>query len=107
MFVYEVTNGFPKDEVFGLTSQLRRSSISIASNIAEGCGRSTDADILRFLVIARGSLFEAETQLYLALDLNYLSTDEFEKLQVQILACKKLLNGFIGYFKKKLNTNNH
>lgn len=104
--VYEISNDFPKEEVFGLTSQLRRSSVSIASNIAEGCGRSSDADVLRFLIIARGSLFETETQLFLALDLNYLSEEQFENLQGQILSCKKLLNGFIGYFRKKQNTNN-
>lgn len=104
--VYQVSNDFPKEEVFGLTSQLRRSSVSVASNIAEGCGRSSDADIKRFLMIARGSLFETETQLFLALDLNYLSEGQFESLQVQILSCKKLLNGFIGYFRKKQSTNN-
>ena len=61
--VYELTRQFPKDELFGLTNQLRRAAVSIPSNIAEGCGRQHTRDTLQFLFIARGSLFEVETQL--------------------------------------------
>ena len=69
--VYEVTRGFPKSELFGLTQQLQRSAVSIPSNIAEGHARSRTGDYLRFLSIARGSLAEAQTQLYLAQRLRY------------------------------------
>ena len=76
--VYTSSKRFPKDEVFGLTSQLRRAAISIPSNIAEGCGRSTDKDSTHFFFIARGSLYVLETQLYLALDMGYLSEGDFQ-----------------------------
>jgi len=99
--VYLLTNKYPKEEVYGLTSQIRRSVISIPSNIAEGLGRRTSKDTLQFLFISRGSLYELETQLYLALDLNYINKDEFEKIFDNIVQCRKLLNGFINYYKTK------
>ncbi|WP_136466191.1 four helix bundle protein [Flagellimonas onchidii] len=99
--VYKQTKSFPKDEVYGLISQMRRSSISIPSNIAEGCGRRTSADTIQFLHIARGSLYELETQLYLSLDQDYLADTDFNSLLKQIKTCKKLLNGFINYYSSK------
>ena len=98
--VYEKTKIFPKDELFGLTNQIRRSAISIPSNIAEGLGRRTAADTLQFLYISRGSLYELETQMYLALDQKYILQSECEDIFNQLLVCKKLLNGFINYYKK-------
>jgi len=74
--VYAVTNGMPESERFGLTSQMRRSAVSIPSNIAEGFGREGKPEILRFLRIARGSLFELQTQLELANALGFLRPDE-------------------------------
>lgn len=101
--VYRSSQSFPKEETFGLTSQLRRAAISIPSNIAEGCGRSTDKDSTHFFFIARGSLYELETQLYLALDMGYLTNEVFQEQLKQVESCKKLLNGFIRYFKNKPN----
>ena|SRR6478735_2413630 len=98
--IYQLTGSFPKEEMFGLTSQIRRSAVSIPSNIAEGCGRNTSKDTLQFLFIARGSLYELETQLYLALDLKYLEEADFNKLLELITTCKKLLNGFINYYQQ-------
>ncbi len=98
--LYEVTKEFPKDELYGLTSQMRRSAVSIPSNIAEGCGRRTSADTLQFLHVSRGSLYELETQSYLALDQNYIRIKDHKILLIQILKCKKLLSGFINYYKK-------
>ena len=97
--IYQVSKAFPKDEMYGLTSQIRRCAVSVPSKIAEGCGRRTSADTIQFLHIARGSLYELETQLYLAMDQNYLSKEEFSPLSKQILKCKKLINGFIKYYK--------
>lgn len=97
--IYQISKLFPKEEMYGLTSQIRRSAVSVPSNIAEGCGRRTSADTIRFLHIARGSLYELETQLYLAVDQNYLEKDEFKPMLNQILKCKKLINGFIKYYK--------
>jgi len=98
--IYNVTKDFPNEELYGIVSQMRRSAVSVPSNIAEGCGRRTATDTVRFLFIARGSLFELETQLYLSLDQNYIINKELEALLVQIDICKKLLSGFINYFKK-------
>ncbi|MFX0557448.1 four helix bundle protein [Maribacter sp. CXY002] len=98
--IYQVSKLFPKEEIYGLTSQIRRCSVSIPSNIAEGCGRRTSADTIHFLHIARGSLYELETQMFIALDQNYLVKGNFDHIFGQILKCKKLINGFINYYKK-------
>ena len=104
--IYDTTGSFPKEEIYGLTNQIRRSSISIPSNIAEGCGRRTSADTIQFLHIARGSLYELETQCFLALDQSYLTDKQFQEISNQTKTCKKLLNGFINYYASKQNTNN-
>ena len=93
--IYKVTKGFPKEEMYGLASQMRRSSASIATNIAEGCGRNSDADFCRFLVVALGSGSELEYQLLLCHDLGYLDEEEYEALLAQLTEVKKMLNGFI------------
>ncbi len=99
--VYQISASFPKEELYGLTNQVRRSSVSIPSNIAEGLGRQSNKETIHFLFIARGSMYELETQLYLAFDLIYLTNEELDKVTEQITTCKKLLNGFINYFKSK------
>jgi four helix bundle protein len=100
--VYTITSMFPKEEIFGLTSQMRRSAVSIPSNIAEGIGRNHAKDTLQFLHIARGSSYELETQLYLSFDIKYLESQKLEQLQIKIVSCKKLLNGLINYYQSKL-----
>jgi len=102
--VYVRTKDFPKAERFGLTSQIRQCVISIPANIAEGCGRRSNKDILRFLYISRGSIYELETHLFISLDLNLIKPDVFNELNEDILECKKLLHGFIKYFKKRLES---
>jgi len=79
--IYEVTRSFPKEEAFGLASQMRRCSVSIPSNIAEGHGRNSTGDYLRFLQIATGSLCELQTQLVIANNLSFFSEKEFDTLE--------------------------
>lgn len=98
--LYSSTQLFPKEELFGLTNQMRRAAVSIPSNIAEGCGRQTAKDTIHFLHISRGSLYELETQYYLAFDQKYIDESNFNIALVKIQDCKKLLNGFINYYKK-------
>ena len=97
--IYKLSKEFPKEELYGLTSQLRRSSVSISSNIAEGCGRNSDAEFARFLVIAMGSAAEAEYQLLLAKDLGYMDDVIYKKLDDELNQIRKMLNAFI----KKVN----
>jgi four helix bundle protein len=93
--VYRVSKVFPSDERYGLTVQLRRAVVSVASNIAEGCGRGSDKDFSRFLGIAAGSASEAEYQLLLARDLGYLLDDDYRHLNSKINEVKRILNSFI------------
>ena len=81
--IYESTRTFPREELYGLTGQLRRSACSIAANIAEGCGRPSDGEIARFLQIARGSASETEYHVLLARDLHYLCENDFRHLSRQ------------------------
>ena len=83
--IYEITSNFPDTEKFGLTSQLRRASISIASNIAEGFERNTDKEFIYFLYIAKASAGEVRSQIYLAFDLNYITKTEFEEFGSPLL----------------------
>jgi four helix bundle protein len=93
--IYLITKSFPKEEVYGLTSQIRRSCASIPTNIAEGCGRNSDAELKRFLTIAMGSASELEYQLILSNDLGYIQTDNYEKLNNELIEIRKMLNTFI------------
>ena len=94
---YAITKEFPKDEIYGLISQMRRCAVSIPSNIAEGCGRNYPKDSIQFFFIARGSLYELETQLYMAFDQKYLGTEVLTAAILKIETTRKLLNGFIKY----------
>ena len=93
--VYRATTAFPKDELYGLTSQIRRSSVSIPSNIAEGSGRGGNPELIRFLRIAAGSAHEAEYQLLLAHDLGYLKDEYYKQLEIESVEIKRMLAGLI------------
>jgi four helix bundle protein len=99
--VYQLSRSFPKEEQFGLTNQLRRAAISVPSNIAEGSGRNHSKDSIQFFFIARGSLYEIETQLIISSDLEYISDSHLKEVLEQVTRCKKLINGFINYFQKQ------
>jgi four helix bundle protein len=93
--LYRATRSFPREEVFGLTSQIRRAGVSVVSNIAEGKGRASDKDLLRFLGNARGSLFELETQIALSESLCYLNKTDAQRLIEQITETGKLISGLM------------
>jgi four helix bundle protein len=98
--VYKATMSFPKEELYGLTSQIRRSSASIPTNIAEGCGRNGEAELARFISISMGSASELEYQLLLAHDLNYLDQDTYTNLHEKVIEVKRMLAGFFKTLKK-------
>ena len=93
LVVYKATSAFPSTEVFGLTSQLRRAAVSIPANIADGCGRHSRPEFLRFIAIAQGSAGEVDTLLALAHDLTYLDSETGQQLAEQITEIGKMLSG--------------
>ena len=98
--VYRVTRGFPADERFGLTSQIRRAAAAVPTNIAEGCGRSTDADLARFADIASGSASEVEYELLLAHDLEYIDKRTYSALTKELFEIKRMLVAYVGYLRR-------
>ncbi len=99
--IYRTTKGFPIEERYGLTSQIRRAALSVPSNIAEGYGRKTTPDYIRSLYIAYGSNCELETQLLLSGDLGYLKVEEFNKLQADIGEVERMLKALITSLENK------
>jgi four helix bundle protein len=102
--IYRATEVFPRSETYGLTSQMRRAAISVASNIAEGQGRLTKGEFRQFLGHSRGSLLELETQLAIALDLHYLGPSELAHLETKISEVRRLLNGLIDSLRMRSKT---
>ena len=99
--IYQLTKKFPDSERYGLSSQIRRASTSIISNIAEGCGRDGDAELKRFLLIAMGSASEAECQLMLSRDLGYITSTHYDELYTKLTTFKRRTNALI----QKIKTN--
>jgi four helix bundle protein len=95
MLVYRTTAGFPKEELFGLTSQIRRAAVSVPSNIVEGCARDSEADYLRVLNIAFGSLRELHYQLHLSKHLGFSRNEDSSLLEPKVVETEKVLNGLI------------
>jgi four helix bundle protein len=100
--IYKMTKRFPKEEKYGLTSQIRRAALSVPSNIAEGYGRKTTPDYIRSLYIAYGSNCELETQVLLSGDLGYMKAEEFNKLQAGIGEVERMLKALIESLKEKV-----
>ena len=103
MLVYRATAGFPKEELFGLTSQIRRAAVSVPSNIVEVCARDSETEYLRFLNIAFGSLSELHYQLNLSRRLGFLRNEDSSLLETKVVEIEKVLNGLI----RALSTYNH
>jgi four helix bundle protein len=99
--VYRATEKFPKHDLYGLTSQIRRAAVSVPSNIAEGQGRLRPAEFRHFLGQARGSLLELDTQISIARDLNYLDDADYATLDAQIYAVLGLLNRLLDSLREK------
>jgi four helix bundle protein len=98
--VYLLTKTFPKDELYGLTSQTKRAAVSVPCNIAEGSGRNYKKDTIQFLHISRGSLYELETLLNIAVMVEIISENTFNRISSLIDKCMQLVNGLIRYYEK-------
>ncbi len=100
LMVYEVTKKFPKEEAFGLTSQMQRAAVSITSNITEGFSRRSPKEKLQFYSITHGSLTELQNHILIARDIGYVKNDDFLKMSEQTIIAHKLLNAFIRRTKE-------
>jgi len=98
--IYKITNNFPNEEKFGLTSQIRRCTVSITSNIAEGFSRKTNKDKIKFYIITLGSLTELQNQIIISKDLGYITKSKYDDIYNQIIKIQKITNGLIRYLKK-------
>jgi four helix bundle protein len=99
--IYKATGAFPKQELYALTSQIQRAAVSIPANIAEGCGKDSDAELKRYFLIAMGSSSELEYLLILAQDLGYLPANVFQSMTNDLVELRKMLNAFIQKLKSK------
>jgi four helix bundle protein len=99
--IYTITKGFPKEETYGMTSQIRRSALSVPCNIAEGYGRKTTPEYIRSLYIAYGSNCELETQVLLSKDLDYIKVEDFKKLKADIEEVERMLKALIKSLEKR------
>lgn len=95
LVIYKITKTFPKDEIFGLVSQMRRCAVSISSNIAEGFSRQTFKEKIQFYFIARGSVTELQNQLLIARDVEYITNQNFQEIAEQTVKVHKIINGLI------------
>ena len=102
--IYALTKRFPKEELYGLTSQIRRASVSIMSNIAEGFDRRSTKEFISFLIIARASTFEVQNDLYIALDLNYINKEDFQVGYNHAQKIAMSINKLITYLRSQVKT---
>lgn len=93
--IYEITKVFPNEEKFGLVSQMRRACVSMSSNIAEGAGKSSTKNFIRFLEVANGSSYELDTQIIISKNQNYISTEQFDKISFDLVEFQKMLFALI------------
>lgn len=101
--IYLITQNFPKEELFGLSYQMRKSAVSIPSNIAEGCGRNTTPQVLQFTDVAQGSAFELETQVYISQRRKYCLEKESKSVIEKIISVQKMIDGFQDKLRNDMN----
>ncbi|OGF68010.1 MAG: four helix bundle protein, partial [Candidatus Fischerbacteria bacterium RBG_13_37_8] len=104
--IYKLTKEFPRQEIYSLISQLRRSAVSIPCNIAEGYGRKTTTEYIRFLYIAYGSYCELETQILLSRDLGYIKAEQMNQFQTKMIEVERMLKALIKSLEKKCLSQN-
>ena len=102
--IYEVTKTFPKDDIYGLTNQIRRSAVSIPSNMAEGSARKGEKEFIQFLYISLGSIAELETQLIIANNLKYVKLNDYELMTGRLEEIRKMIIGLIKFVKNKIRS---
>lgn len=102
VMIYKMTENFPKEEKFGLTSQIRRAAVSIPANIAEGAARKSEKEFLQFLSISQGSASEVETELLIANRLNFLDKSDFEQLVNSLDDLGRMITGLSNHLKRKM-----
>ena len=102
--IYQLVKTFPREELYGLTDQLKRSAVSVASNISEGCERNSTKEFLQFLSIAKGSLGELQTQLIIAVRVGFLSEQKFQEMKNLISEIGRMINGLQSKLRSKLAT---
>ncbi|MBO7645525.1 MAG: four helix bundle protein [Prevotella sp.] len=100
--IYSLTKNFPREELFALSSQMRRAAVSITSNIAEAMGRFSDKDKLHFIEFAFGSLYETMSQIEVALDFNYITQEQYNDIEQQVLDISKMLSGLRNSLNRNL-----
>lgn len=100
LLIYKTTEEFPKKELFSLIDQIRRSSVSISSNIAEGFSRNTKKEKIQFYFVALGSLTELQNQLLISRDINYITKDKFDEIAMKTVLVSKLVNGLIKFLRR-------
>ena len=102
--VYTISKRFPKEELYGVTSQIRRASVSIMSNIAEGFNRRSTKEFINFLIISRASISEVQNDLYISLDLNYINKEDFETIYNHAQKISMSINKLITYLRSQVKT---
>jgi four helix bundle protein len=102
--VYLLTDSFPKSEIYGLTSQMRRCAVSIPSNLAEGHGRASGKEFLQFIAVAYGSICELETQILLSHRLKYIEIDDFDKISPLLIETSKTIRGLQKAIRERIET---
>jgi four helix bundle protein len=100
--LYRVSQGFPREEIFGITSQLRRAAVSIGANLAEGCGRRTSSELARFVRIAMGSASELDYHLLLSRDLGFMKDDDFTSSAADLTEVRKMLTSFLSSIEEQI-----